>query len=164
MRTSLLPNLILYMILDILAVLRCLYNRIFGSNAYLYTSFGPEHGVTKCISLDSLKEKVLLARKYTKSSEHKACTLYNLFGIRANEYNILKGLSGPCSTADYHACQASAPALYQKSDLCIPRNETARPCSGFLHSCICERFILYIPRIGLPIWLQQNRQTDPGNI
>ena len=21
---------------------------------------------------------------------------------------------------------------------------------------------LYIPRIGLPIWLQQNRQTDPG--
>ncbi len=23
---------------------------------------------------------------------------------------------------------------------------------------------LYIPRIGLPIWLQQNRQTDPGNI
>ncbi len=23
---------------------------------------------------------------------------------------------------------------------------------------------LYIPGIGLPIWLQQNRQTDPGNI
>jgi hypothetical protein len=23
---------------------------------------------------------------------------------------------------------------------------------------------LYIPRIGLPIWLQQNRQTDPGII
>ncbi len=23
---------------------------------------------------------------------------------------------------------------------------------------------LYIPRIGLPIWLQQNSQTDPGNI
>jgi hypothetical protein len=23
---------------------------------------------------------------------------------------------------------------------------------------------LYIPRISLPIWLQQNRQTDPGNI
>ncbi len=22
---------------------------------------------------------------------------------------------------------------------------------------------LYIPRIGLPVWLQQNRQTDPGN-
>ncbi len=23
---------------------------------------------------------------------------------------------------------------------------------------------IYIPRNGLPIWLQQNRQTDPGNI
>jgi hypothetical protein len=23
---------------------------------------------------------------------------------------------------------------------------------------------LYIPPIGVPIWLQQNRQTDPGNI
>ncbi len=23
--------------------------------------------------------------------------------------------------------------------------------------------VLYIPRIGLPIWLQQNRQADPGN-
>ncbi len=23
---------------------------------------------------------------------------------------------------------------------------------------------LYIPRIDLPVWLQQNRQTDPGNI
>ncbi len=23
---------------------------------------------------------------------------------------------------------------------------------------------LYIPRIGLPIWLQKNRQTDPGNV
>jgi hypothetical protein len=28
---------------------------------------------------------------------------------------------------------------------------------GLLH-------VLYIPRMGLPIWLQQNRQTDPGNI
>jgi hypothetical protein len=31
--------------------------------------------------------------------------------------------------------------LYRKSDLCIPRNETARPRFQFLHSCICERFI-----------------------
>jgi hypothetical protein len=23
--------------------------------------------------------------------------------------------------------------------------------------------ILYTPRIGLPIWVQQNRQTDPGS-
>ncbi len=32
--------------------------------------------------------------------------------------------------------------------------------SQFLHSCE----YLYIPRIGLPIWLQQNWHTDPGNI
>jgi hypothetical protein len=31
--------------------------------------------------------------------------------------------------------------LYRKSDLCIPRNDTARPRFQFLHSCICERFI-----------------------
>jgi hypothetical protein len=30
-----------------------------------------------------------------------------------------------------------------------------------IHVSVC---ILYIPRIGLPIWLQQKRQTDPGNI
>jgi hypothetical protein len=52
--------------------------------------------------------------------------------------------------------------LYQKSDLCIPRYETARSCSQFLLSCICERFVY--SRIKLPIWLQQKRQTDPGNI
>ncbi len=31
--------------------------------------------------------------------------------------------------------------LYRKSDLCIPRNETARPRFQFLHSCVCEQFI-----------------------
>jgi hypothetical protein len=32
-------------------------------------------------------------------------------------------------------------ALYRKSDLYIPRNETARPSFKFLHSSICELFI-----------------------
>jgi hypothetical protein len=31
--------------------------------------------------------------------------------------------------------------LYRKSNWFIPRNETARPRSQFLHSCICERFM-----------------------
>jgi hypothetical protein len=31
-------------------------------------------------------------------------------------------------------------ALYRKFETYIPRNETARLCSQFLHSCICERF------------------------
>jgi hypothetical protein len=38
-------------------------------------------------------------------------------------------------------------ALYRKSALCIPRNETPRPRSQFLVSRICQRFIC---RIGLP--------------
>jgi hypothetical protein len=60
-------------------------------------------------------------------------------------------------------CFISPYSLYRKSDLCMPRNETALSHSQFLHSCISYRF-LCISRISLPIWLQQNRQTDPGNI
>jgi hypothetical protein len=48
--------------------------------------------------------------------------------------------------------------LYLKSYLCIPRNETARP-NSYIRVSVSD---LYIPRISLPIWLQQNRQTDPG--
>ncbi len=56
------------------------------------------------------------------------------------------------------------------SDLYIPRNETARPhyfknrvmsISFHIHVSMSD---LYIPRIGLPILLQPNRQTAPGNI
>jgi|LakMenEpi03Aug12_release.lakeMendotaPanAssembly.Ray.scaffolds.fasta_scaffold976182_1 hypothetical protein len=52
----------------------------------------------------------------------------------------------------------------QKIRFIYSQNETVRPRSQFLHSCICKRFVLYIPRIGLPTWLKQNRQTDPGNL
>jgi hypothetical protein len=31
--------------------------------------------------------------------------------------------------------------LYQKSELCIPRNDIARSLSQILHSCVCEQFI-----------------------
>ncbi len=51
------------------------------------------------------------------------------------------------------------------SDLCFPRNETARPHyfqNRITHSCICERFIF--PRIGLPIMLQPNRQTNRSQV
>jgi|688.fasta_scaffold234392_1 hypothetical protein len=51
-----------------------------------------------------------------------------------------------------------------KSNLCVPKKGIAWPQSPFLHSYICERFIYSIPRIGPHIWLQQNRQIDPGNI
>jgi hypothetical protein len=67
----------------------------------------------------------------------------------------------------------AAPALYQKSDLYIPRNESALaslfPKQNYnvlspnfhIHVSVSN---LYVPSIGLPIWLQQNRQTDPVNI
>jgi hypothetical protein len=32
---------------------------------------------------------------------------------------------------------------------------------SYIHVSVSD---LYIPRIGLPIWLQQNRKTDPENI
>ncbi len=52
-------------------------------------------------------------------------------------------------------------ALQGESHLCIPFLGIARLQSQFPHSCDCD---LYIPRIGKHISLQQNRQTDPGNI
>jgi hypothetical protein len=33
--------------------------------------------------------------------------------------------------------------------------------NSYIHVSVSN---LYNPRIGLPIWLQKNRQTDPGNI
>ncbi len=39
--------------------------------------------------------------------------------------------------------------LYRKFETTIPRNETERPRSQFLHSCFCEQLVLYyIPIIG----------------
>jgi hypothetical protein len=58
------------------------------------------------------------------------------------------------------------------SDLCIPRKETARPVIPKQNYNVLSPIFyihvsgsdLYIPRICLPIFLQPNRQTDPGNI
>jgi hypothetical protein len=33
--------------------------------------------------------------------------------------------------------------------------------NSYIHVSVSD---LYIPRIGLPIWLEQIRQADPGNI
>jgi hypothetical protein len=52
-------------------------------------------------------------------------------------------------------------ALQQKYLLCIPRKGIARPQSQFPHVSVSD---LYIPRIGPHIFLQQNRQTDCGNM
>jgi hypothetical protein len=67
--------------------------------------------------------------------------------------------------ADY-PLQISQPitptALQRKSHLCIPFLGIARPQPQFPHSCVCERFILTQQRSSY--FLQQNRQTDGGNI
>jgi hypothetical protein len=55
-------------------------------------------------------------------------------------------------------------ALHRKFETNIPRNETERPCSQFLHSCICERFICYHDLSTNAIHVKQNRRTDRGNI
>jgi hypothetical protein len=54
----------------------------------------------------------------------------------------------------YLLCRAGAqtPLLYRKFGTNVPRYETARPRSQFLHLCISERFI-YIPTIGPTILL-----------
>jgi hypothetical protein len=53
-------------------------------------------------------------------------------------------------------------ALQRKSHLCIPFLGIARPQPQFQHSCACERFIKSQDRS--TYFLQQNRETDRGNI
>jgi hypothetical protein len=51
--------------------------------------------------------------------------------------------------------------LQRKSHVCIPKIGIARPQSQVPHVSVSD---LCIPRIGPHIFLQQSRQTDPGNI
>ena len=58
----------------------------------------------------------------------------------------------------------TAKIMYGKFEKNIPRKETARPqslCLQYIHISVSD---LYITTIGLPIWLQKSRWTDPGNI
>jgi hypothetical protein len=50
--------------------------------------------------------------------------------------------------------------MYRKSNLCIPGKGIAWP-QSYIHVSVSD---LYITRIGPDIWMQQNRQTNPGNI
>jgi hypothetical protein len=60
------------------------------------------------------------------------------------------------------ARKCPAPALQRNLDLCIPRKGIGRPQSIFhIHVSVSD---LYIPTFGPTIFLQQNRQTDQGNI
>jgi hypothetical protein len=57
-----------------------------------------------------------------------------------------------------HLVETEYCTLYQKSDFCIPRNETAVH-NSYIHVSVSD---LYIPRISLPIWLQLKKQPDHG--
>jgi hypothetical protein len=53
-------------------------------------------------------------------------------------------------------------SLQRKSHLWVPRRELrGLSPNSYIHVSVSD---LYIPRICPHIWLQQNRQTDPGNI
>jgi hypothetical protein len=54
--------------------------------------------------------------------------------------NTVEGVGGWWLKQIFLMCNREG-VLYLKSDLCISRNKTVRPCSEFLHSCICEGFI-----------------------
>ncbi len=63
----------------------------------------------------------------------------------------------------FFGCLHSNLTASERSDFCIPRNETARPRSQFPHSCICEQFIYSHDRstyfAAAKYW-----PNDPGNI
>jgi hypothetical protein len=66
-----------------------------------------------------------------------------------------------------HVCkigliQSYCSTLQRKSQLCIPRKGILHGLSPSFHIHVSVRD-LYIPRIGPYVFLQKNRQTDPGN-
>jgi hypothetical protein len=63
-----------------------------------------------------------------------------------------------------HFCENAwmHPTLQRKTYLCIPFLGIARPRPQFPHSCVCEWFIQSQDQF--TYFLQQNRQTDGGNI
>ncbi len=67
-----------------------------------------------------------------------------------------------CKINRYVASPHTAQIPYRKLETNIPRKGTAQPHSQFLRPVSVRD--LYIPTIGLPIRLQENRRNDPGNI
>ncbi len=61
-----------------------------------------------------------------------------------------------------HKKYASLTVLYHISDYEFPEMKICGLVPNYYINVSVSA--LYIPRIGLPLWLQQNRQTDPGNI
>ncbi len=101
--------------------------------------------------------------QYNLSCFYYSCTLYlyrlipwNLNLPRWNDLYVFE------PSLQYRNINSIRLALYQKSDLCIPKIKLGGLVANFyIHVSVNN---LYIPRISLPIWLQQNRQNRSGNI
>ncbi len=76
---------------------------------------------------------------YSTSKERQVC-VYALWGAKMYYHQNSATSQGARELKHW----SPSITLYRKFDLCIPKNETARPHSQFLHSCICERF-MYSP-------------------
>ncbi len=97
----------------------------------------------------------------------------NICPMHCNENLILYSFSENCaassspnflihvSVSDFYIPRI-VHTLQRKSHLCIPSLGIARPQPQFPHSCVCERFIYSQDRS--TYFLQQNRETDGGNI
>jgi hypothetical protein len=75
------------------------------------------------------------------------------------------GGDSPASTNNQYSAlmEAGLWALQRNLVLCIPRKGFAQPQSQFFHIHVYVND-LYNPTFGPPVFLQQNRQTDQGNI
>ncbi len=76
----------------------------------------------------SYKRAMLPENSYGDSTYHGHIVIASKYKARNNQLQKLRKM-------------IFFSTLYRKSDLCFPINETARPRSQFLHSCICEEFI-----------------------
>ncbi len=76
--------------------------------------------------------------------------------------HVLNKEPGHIMTTDKDNSTTHCKDTYPKFETNNPRKGIARPQSQFPHSCVCDLF--NIPTIDLPILLQENIWTDPGNI
>ncbi len=111
-----------------------------------------------------MQHNVFLPKSAPSQSCLNVLSVSIFFTKNSQNYSQSQLSSKLIAVSCYCLVVAVSSTLLRRSDLCIPRNETARPHSQFPHSCICDRFIYSQDRSTFSILRQQIRQTDPGNI